>query len=62
MRKPGQVTYKDRIKTVRECSKCKKNETEVDFYLRYRTVCKKCHNRQSKDRYAKNRKKMGGYW
>ena len=62
MRKPKQITYRDRVGPVRECNTCKKDETEVEFYLRYRTICKKCHNDQSKSRYAKNKKKMRGYW
>ena len=62
MRNPGQVTYRDRMREIKECNTCKKNETEVEFYLRYRSICKKCHNNKSKSRYAKNKKKMEGYW
>ena len=62
MRKPRQATYRDRVGSVRECSTCKKKETEVEFYLRYRTICKKCHNSQSRNRYAKNKRKIERYW
>ena len=56
MRKPGQVTYKDRVKNIRECNICSKKETEVEFYLRYRTICKKCHNKDVKARDEKKKK------
>ena len=61
MRKPRQATYRDR--TPKKCNTCDKGETEVDFYLRYRHICKKCHNESSRATYKKRKEKAKeGYW
>ena len=61
MKKPGQRTYQDR--SLKKCNTCNKDETEVEFYLRYRSVCKKCHNEKSnKYRTRMNAKLKERYW
>ena len=30
------------------CKECKKDEGNVEFYLRYKTICKKCHYKKQK--------------
>ena len=42
------------------CKKCKKEEGKVEFYLRYKTICKKCHNEKQKA-YNKKYSKGRGY-
>mgnify|MGYP003114354725 CR=1 FL=1 len=47
---------------MKKCKYCEKNEGEVQFYLRYKSVCKKCHNEYMKDYRRKKNIKDGYSW
>ena len=48
----------------KKCKVCDKDEMEVKFYLRYKNICKDCHNNKQKEynkKYSRSKRGYGWY-